>query len=228
MTGLDLQRRIALEAIHPLPRAWFVMRFACIGLALVACLLASLLAGSLAFRLAMQDGAWLAFLPLRLALLSLSFMLGALLLQRHTLHGYRIPAWRAGALIYGGVLLLCLLLELGQCSAILERSMERASRSYQELVHKHRLEWWNVPESGRLSGWVLAAASDMCWLQDEGGRVWKVEDGEARWSLERRAGDRVRLRGVASGDSLFKACSLDAWEAGPSFSTSHWFAFWRQ
>ena len=227
MSGLDLQRRIALEEIQPLPRAWFVARFTFIWLLLVFCLVAALLAGSLAFRLGMQDGAWLAFLPLRLGFLSLSFMAGALLLQRHTLHGYRIPAWRAGALGAGGILLLCLLLELGQCSAALERYMEKASPAYQALVEDHRLEWWDAPESGRLAGWVLAAASDMCWLQDEEGRVWKVEDGEARWSLERRAGDRVRLRGAVMGDSLFKAGSLDAWEAGPSFSNSHWFSFWR-
>jgi len=154
-------------------------------------------------------------IPVVWILLTALFLFVAFYNFKNTEEGYRFSVGKKVLLNVGITILLGLMLYFSGLSERLNNIFVESVPFYTNALDL-RQEVWMRPQEGYLSGTILEINEDKeeMLLRDLDGKVWSVGYGDALVKIRVTlvAGEKIKMLGDMSSDTLFEATEIRPWE----------------
>lgn len=157
---------------------------------------------------------WFESLPFVWLVLLVLFVASAFFGLHKTKRGYR---YRVSRVLAGAILtsvILGVLFHRFDVGKRIHQYLNANVPAYERFV-RSREDQWSVPDKGLLGGYVLAVSdAKSLTLRGFRGREWTVDFSKASISLSEPLMDEgiIAIRGVRTGDTTFRAQSIEEWD----------------
>jgi len=218
--------KIEDEKIKPIGRWSFVLKdsflwilfvlniiFGSIGLAISGELLE--LSGVFDLILSVNDlmQVFILAIPVIWIIITVIFFIVSFVNFKYLKGGYRFSAFKIFIINIICILLLSWFLRGLGISERVHTFFSENIPTYQESVDP-RYKVWSRPEDGFIAGEIVKIDQDTVQIQDLEGNYWDINiaDANIRTLVKLEIGEKIKVKGILSSESVFKATDILPWE----------------